>query len=454
MRSILSTCLVLAVAACGSTKGGGDGDGGNTNPDACAGLECQVVDCNAMGQPPTTLTGTVYAPNGTLPLNGVNVYVPREPLPPFNEGAECTRCETSLPGSPIAQAVSDAEGKFRIENVPVGADIPLVITTGKWRRVVTLPNVSQCEDNALGMADTRLPKNKAEGDIPKIAITTGNADTMECLARKLGIEDAEITNNAGAGRIHLYAGNGVSTFKNGYAGGSGQTISGAQPFWESLDTLKQYDIVILSCEGSQRPATKPQMALDNMKAYADVGGRVFASHWHNIWIGGNFTGNPSLAPAVWPAIGIDWGSQGNFQTGIDVIDQISNPKGSLFAQWMTFVGGSPTTPGELPVTEFRVTVDDIDPAKAERWVYTKGGGNVPADKPQMFQFTTPNEVASDQRCGKVVFTDMHVSGQSQSGGNPYPDNCVGGANNLALTPQEKALAFMFFDIAGCVGQIF
>ena len=86
-----------------------------------------------------------------------------------------------------------------------------------------------------------------------------------------------------------------------------------------------------------------------------------------------------------------------------------------------------------------------DPTKAERWTYLKGqGGNT-----QNFQFTTPNEVASDQRCGKVAFSDMHVSGDAGTG--DYPDNC-GAATTL--TPQEKALAFMFFDIASCVGSIF
>jgi hypothetical protein len=410
-----------------------------------------------MGQAPTTLTGTVFAPNGTLPLNGVSVYVPRDlPLPPFTEGVSCTRCETNLPGSPIAQTTSDAEGKFRLENVPVGADIPLVITTGKWRRVVTLPAVSQCQDNALGAAETRLPKNKTEGEIPKIAVTTGSADSMECLARKLGIDDSEITNGTGTGRIHLYAGNGVTKTVANFGGNPVQNFSSAQTFWDNLDTLKQYDIVILSCEGSQRPGTKSQPALDNMKAYADVGGRVFASHWHNIWVGGNFADqNPvTLKPAVWPEIGINWGNQGNFDNAsTDSIDEVSNPKGKLFADWMVTVGGSmAATRGDFTVKEARVTVDDIDRTKAERWVYTKGVGGPPADKPQMFQFTTPNEVDPGARCGKVVFTDMHVSGTRNSG--DYPNSCVPNATDLTLTAQEKALAFMFFDIAGCVGQIF
>jgi hypothetical protein len=53
------------------------------------------------------------------------------------------------------------------------------------------------------------------------------------------------------------------------------------------------------------------------------------------------------------------------------------------------------------------------------------------------------------RCGKVVFTDMHVSGQPQQV-NSYPGSC----QDTNLTPQEKALASMFFDIASCIGPIF
>jgi hypothetical protein len=89
----------------------------------------------------------------------------------------------------------------------------------------------------------------------------------------------------------------------------------------------------------------------------------------------------------------------------------------------------------------------VDNTKAERWVYWTGGGG---QVPQNFQFTTPNETSPDQRCGKVVFSDMHVSGDSSSSpGSPYPSTC----STAPLTPQEKALAFMFFDIASCVSPI-
>jgi hypothetical protein len=94
----------------------------------------------------------------------------------------------------------------------------------------------------------------------------------------------------------------------------------------------------------------------------------------------------------------------------------------------------------------RNTVNSIT-AMATDWVYYIGTGNQML--PQNFQFETPVEGSSDAACGKVVFSDMHVSGNSAGG--TFPMTC-GSATDL--TPQEKALAFMLFDIATCVGQIF
>ena len=446
MRSIFAIGVAVLVA-CGSNTGTGDDDGSGGKRDACVGLECEIVDCAANAMPPTTLTGVVYAPNGTLPLYGIDVYVPREDPGPMSNELECTRCASTLPGSPIVRTITDEGGRFRLEDVPVGADIPLVIATGKWRRQIRISNVPQCTETQLTPTQTSLPKNKGEGDIPKIAITTGNADALECLVRKLGIDDAEITTNAGAGRIHLYAGNGANAV-------GAASMANARALWDSFETLKSYDIAIFSCEGGQNVGNanhgKSQDAMNAVKQYADVGGRVFLSHWHNVWVSGHYQGGggSGQTPAVWNELAM-WGNNSDPGNGtVNLIDETSNGKGPAFATWMLNVMGS-TVRGEIPLENgtAKSTMQSLDTTRAERWTYLRGGSG----NPQNFQFTTPNEVQLGERCGKVVFSDMHVSGDSRSrAGTPYPNDC----SNSPLTPQEKALAFMFFDIASCIGAIF
>ena len=142
-------------AAPGAEAGGGPGfvlPDAAANPavpapeTGCVNLQCQQRACP--GGDTTSVSGTVYAPNGTLPLYNVAVYVPNAPLEPSGPGPLCDRCGTLASGRPIASALSDHEGKFKVANVPVGKDIPLVFQVGKWRRKVIIPEVLPCQDNA------------------------------------------------------------------------------------------------------------------------------------------------------------------------------------------------------------------------------------------------------------------------------------------------------------------
>src|SRR5262249_644279 len=153
---------------------------------------------------------------GTLPLYGINVYVADKDPGPMPDGLVCNRCSDSLPGAPIGKPVTtDEMGKFTLSDMPSGVPLRLVITTGKWRRIAELPMTNQCTDNPVSAADTTLPKsmddmtpNTKSVSMPKIALTTGSADSLECLVRKLGIADKEITTSSGSGRVHFYKGNG------------------------------------------------------------------------------------------------------------------------------------------------------------------------------------------------------------------------------------------------------
>jgi len=434
MRHILAL-LSIAVVACGPSRDNNNGtpDADTTPPDACSGLECRIVQCEKEGKPPTTLTGTVFAPNGTLALYGASVYVPASDPGPIADGVQCTRCMDDYPGGAIAAVSSEVDGSFTLTNVPAGRNVPLVIQVGKWRRRIDIPDVVPCTENQLMPDQTRLPRTKLEGDIPKIAMVAGGCDALECLLRKIGIADSEFTAEGGTGRIHIYGSNGAT----GTAAGAFTPATG---LWASIDKLKQYDIAMFSCECGSRPTEKTQAMMNTVKEYADLGGRVFLSHYHHIWIDGEI-GNPSHAPPVWPEIAVC--QSNSTMSGTVLVDQVNNPKGGAFSMWLQHVMAS-TTPGQLTITNGRRSCTEVDTNRAERWIYQASS----TELPQVFQFTTPNEAPEAERCGKVVFSDMHVSQDSSSG--QFPGNCTGGT---ALTPQEKALAFMFFDIATCVGVI-
>jgi hypothetical protein len=442
-------------------SGGECGDGFTCTSDgqcqqvgACEGIQCNIVAC-PMGMPPTTISGKVYAPNGTLPLYGVQVYVPLHPVGALPTGAVCNKCADTPLGDPIVSDITKEDGSFTLSNVPSGADIPVVIVSGKWRRILKVSTVAQCTDTPLSAADTSLPKSPTDMtpstvsvNMPKIAVTTGGADSLECLIRKMGVADSTITAGGGTGQVQLWQGNGLSKMANSTA------IPDATPWWKNVDNLKEFDAVILSCEGGQNPDTKPQPALDAMKAYADFGGRVFASHWHNIWIEGATQGGNGQKPAVWPTVAT-WSNKSDLGTGVvDAIDEANNPKGISFATWMVNVGASPTR-DTIPIMDNtgKTTVIQVDPTKGERWTTVQSApnsssGNV-AGVTQNFQFVTPNEGDHANACGKVVFSDMHVSGPIT--GDTFPTAC---GSNTTLSPQEKALAFMLFDLSSCVGAIF
>jgi hypothetical protein len=475
------------MAACGSNNGGGNGDGsggdgggpgfgglggdGSNGADGsgtsgdggpCTGLQCQQVTCPSGGK--TTVTGTVHDPAGKVALYNVVVYVPedRTPLPPIPTGASCDRCGGTLPGRAVAATLTDVTGHFTLENVPVGSDIPLVIQVGKWRRQLKIPgNVEACKETPITDADlTRLPRSQSEGDLPRIALTTGGADPLECLLRKIGIADTEFTPETGKGRVNLYAGSDAVTVVNGmtYVQGratnsyaAGGSFTAAQTLWSDESKLKNYDMVLLACEGqyTRVPETKPQAALDAMYAFASEGGRIFASHYHDYWFAKGPHDFPSTASWLLNTCGTDPQTCGPVDQSPGYHENVSVdtgfPKGNALADWLVNVKAS-TTRGVVDISQPRTTVTATT-AASQRWLYGHFGAPA-SDSVQYLTFNTPVAAADADKCGRAVYSDLHVSSQANGDkvGQPFPSGCIA----TELSAQEKVLEFMLFDLSSCI----
>lgn len=389
----------------------------DVGPAPCVGLKCQQVACS--GSTTTTVSGVVYDPAARVPLYNVIVYVPNAPLDPIPKPLSCDKCGAIASGSPIVTALTDAKGAFTLKNVPVGKNIPLVMQVGKWRRKVTIPEVKGCVDNALTDKDlTRLPKSRKEGDIPQFAVTTGGADELECFLREIGIDDSEFVAGGGSGAVHLFQGNGGSTVPG---------IPQASVFWSKFDNLKYYDIVILSCEGSEYPATKPASATAAMQEYVNNGGRVFASHYHYYWFK---HGPPDFqSVATWTGGG----------TASPYLIDMSFPKGKAFGEWLVNVGAS-TKLGEIALDAVKNDVGAVNATTTQKWIYKTSGG----DSVKYLSFAAPVGKPVESQCGRAVFSDIHIS--NTTGGGAFPSTCASGG----FSAQEKALEFLLFDLSSCL----
>jgi hypothetical protein len=451
---ILSAPLFLG---CSGTTSGVNSPDGSTGAPGCVGRACNINwQCPAeLG--PTTLTGTVTIPAGTLPLYNAQIFIPSgDTPPPQDSGASCLRCDQIIPSDAAASTETDFEGRFTLVNAPHGDDIPVVIRVGKWQRIVTVKHIDPCTRTALDRDKTRMPRNKTEGNIPLIALTTGGADALECLLRrnKLGLDDTEFTTDSGSGRVHLFVGGspavgmsqGATRFSSTLNGGA--SFPPANPWWDHIDNLAKYDTLILSCEGDQVASSKSQSARSALLEYINRGGRVFASHWHNIWI----AGGPMPLSSVASFVGNQAGTTLASPSVADINMSPSFPKGVALASWLQSpsVAGS-TTQGKLVIYNGKSTTLMLKgPPTTQTWVTYTSGPNV---LPQYFSFNAPIGAIPSQQCGQMVFTDIHVSGSTSGDTSDptkhFPTGCI----TTSLSPQEKALIFMLFDLTGCLEPI-
>lgn len=212
----------------------------------------------------------------------------------------------------------------------------------------------------------------------------------------------------------------------------------------AANKLDQYDIAVFDCEGGQNDEDDAYDAA--LRNWANVGGRVFASHYSYTYLDDDAEFSLS---ASWN--GRSYSDNGTSQT-TGLIDK-SFPKGNALNTWLGNVGAwSPTYgDGYISISDPRDYVASINPG-SERFIYTDSAvrvnGKQISDRTaiQQYAFNTPWGKPPDQLCGRVLYSAFHVAGASQLYDKKFPSYCSTGA----LTAQEKVLMFMLFDLSACV----
>jgi hypothetical protein len=416
----------------------------NGNPN-CVGLQCKIANCS--GGKSTTLSGTVFDPAGNDPLYNAYVYIPVNPtaaLPAFGSGASCDTCGGAGSLNALQAAQTDAAGNFTLTNVPTVANLPVVVQMGKWRREIVLKNITSCQNNTItnnctssNPADCtfRLPRNQTDGydpvagtytkaDLPHIAIVSGNADPFDCLLLKAGIDPAEFGDYTSTKRFHYYQADkgGGNTLDPAY----GMNVPGST-LWNNLNgtgaNMMSYDVILLPCQGGAydaQGAGATNTPYQNIVNYTDLGGRAFMTHFSYSWL--EYPAGKSYVPSPdnWAAVA-NWSPTGSSMTStVDTQDPLigavntSFPKGAVYSQWLQNVNAS-SAPAQLTIHEGRqdLTTMGLNP---QPWMTAHD--NVYATAPDytnLYTFNTPLGAAAASQCGRVVYSDFHVSASALVG---------------------------------------
>jgi hypothetical protein len=212
---------------------------------------------------------------------------------------------------------------------------------------------------------------------------------------------------------------------------------------ENYTTLQNYDVLMLPCQGTPSnnvvAGALGTQELANFIAFANAGGRVYSSHYSYAWM---FQNPPFNGVVNWD-VGQAEPDGGN--SGTATVNT-SFTAGQTLATWLQNAGVS-TSPGQMVLDTLRQDLNGVI-APTQSWLTLNDAA---AGNPVMqFVFDTPIAPVGQtvNQCGRVLFNEYHVENGSSSPTKYFPTECGSGA----MTPQEKLLEYMLFELTDEGGQ--
>ena len=380
--------LALVGAACSSSRESFPGD---DKPDA--GNLGPALNGDASTTVSVTFSGTIYAPNGTLPMANALFYVTAKEPEAIPEGAYCDQCVT-LPDDTFG--VSGADGAFEFTAKMPAGKAWIVTQKGQFRRVREV-EIKKEETIKVDKDDSTLPgrSSPSEGDtIPKMAVLKDASDydhIYESL-NKLGIYDF------------------VTSDRNMLSDG---------------DEVMKYQVLFVPCGSKADPLSANAGIKANLQKFVQSGGKLYVTDWSyefvrqpfpNFlnWEGATSTLGSGASGAEWdaPATATDQGLA-------DWLAATGDTSFEVKGNWTT-INAINTVPGTNPAGD----AVDITP---KVWVTANKNGQ-----------QRPTTVSFENQCGRVLFSTYHT--ESGFGGS------------TTLLAQEKALLYVLLEVGVCLGE--
>jgi hypothetical protein len=331
---------------------------------------------------------------------------------------------------------------------PSGPSVPLVVQVGKWRTTFAA-SVNPCVENVVA-TKLHLARSASDGpaaSLPDIAVSTGGADSLECLLTRVGVDPMEyVSGTSDAGHVHIFQGGVGGT---GLAGPqtSGGSPASAQALWNTAESLRNYDVVLLSCEGAETQASNSSALEQYLRQY---GGRVLASHFHYLW----FTAAGS--PLQNYTTGLQFQTGARDTNSIDAVVDTSFFEGQMLHDWLALPPVMAFTNDKLPIRRSYQNVLSYNNPPIESWIQADSTVAAPG-VPGLTEYLSLRVVMGDLTCGRIDYTDLHVGSAAGDYGNALgtvgsttngvvPDQCNA---NAKLSPEEAVLEYMLFSLSSC-----
>ncbi len=356
------------------------------------------------------LKGTVFAPEGTIPISGALVYLSKSEPDPIPSGVYCDRCVELSSSNPYTY--SEPDGTFDLP-VTYSGEYFFIVQKGQFRRIRTYTVIDGDQDMSPEMTTLPAKEDMVLGDsIPRMAVLKGQWDNIEISLAKLGLGDVK------PGFMGLNP-----TVQN-----ASFDIKQSSNFLTDPVSVNSYHIIFIPCSFSSGTNCNNNTAgnaaiQQNLEAFVAAGGKVYTTDYAYEFIRQVFPGY------------INWAGE-TAQIGSACQDvSYSVPaivQDDDMAAWLA----------AMNITNFQVrdswtTVNQVNPMQA-----VDMDGNPTMVTPKIWIDADKSDgphaatVTFEYVCGRALFSTYHTE-VAISGVGP-------------LIPQELALLYVILEVGVCV----